>query len=337
MKKLVLITAALGICSGLRAQTPDTAKMYSVKEVFEQIDAKRSQDDKQNFAKKLTALGSFVSSGDNTINLKPTLYGIGTAFNRSHKTDEYYRDHAFQRNFEIDLGITPGSSIFKYSSTAIGFTYAIINNAAMSLNDYVGLIHARDEATINYHKLLNVLAGLRHNHPDWHADIDALLESEKPDKVKIAPELDNALKASGFKNGGKIFADADKKFDDLLAKAKTRPLLTLAPGLNYDGARGWIKDISVRGNFTFYKLFATAPNRVAWSITPSYKASTDTVAKNDKLSRKIVSTDFGPDIKINPDKDGKADWEIKPVLNYTHTVGACMLERRLMRGVLLQR
>jgi hypothetical protein len=321
MKKTIMILLFGLFAQRVCAQQIDTAKMYTVKQVFDTINAKRTQDDKLNLSKKITALGSFVSSGDNSLKFKPTLFGIGAAFNPEHNADEYYRDHVFQRNLELDFGLTPNSSIFKYSQASFGITYAIINNAAMKKSDYEKFVHSREKDNKDYNKMLEVLARLRNDHPDWQAAIDELLESDKPDKVKIPKELDDALKAQGLPNGGKIFADADKAFDDLVAKAKTRPLLTLAPNVDYDGTKGWVKDFSAKGNVTLYTLFGKQPSKASVSLAPSYTLATDSVAKTNKLSRKIYSGNLSVDIKIDPDAKGNANWEIKPTLNYTHTDG----------------
>nr|WP_294790008.1 hypothetical protein [uncultured Mucilaginibacter sp.] len=320
---LLVLTGALRVSAQnkLTAEKKDSLVNASLEEASAVIEKGRAQDDKLNFAKRISALGSFVSSESDALTFKATIFGLRTAIRPSLNVDSIYRNHVFQRNFEIDLSATPNESVFKYSGVTAGFTYAILNNVSVKKSDYERLSQSYDveDQGLGYNKLLTVLAALKISHPEWRETIDKLLTSELPEKVFIPKELGKALKKEGFINGAEVFKAADKQFADLKEEVKTRPLLTIGPNVNYDGERGWAKKVSIKGGLTLYSLL-NKNRKIAWSLTPSYSLSTDTAMQTAKLSRKIFNTDLSANIII-PDENGKSVFEIKPILSYTNTKG----------------
>jgi hypothetical protein len=275
MKKYVVILFVL-FC-GLRSIAQETAANDRLTKVYRSIDSVRTQDGKLNFAKKITALGNFISSEDDALTFKATLFGLFV----KDKVDSNYTKRVFERNFEIDLSATPNSSVFKYSEAAAGFTFAIINNASVPKGDYEKLVQTYQiqEKKPTYFRLLQVLAQLKNAHPEWGTKIDELLVSSTPDKVIIPADIGRALKDAGFKNGADVFVAADKLFADLQEKVKNRPLLTISPKVNYDGALGWAKNVSVKGNLTLTSLNKKGDRKIEWSLTPAYTLSTDTAMR----------------------------------------------------------
>lgn len=317
MKKHLIILLVL-FC-GLRSTAQDTAALKRLAKAYKSIDSVRTQDGKLNFAKKITALGSFINSEDDALTFKATLFGLFV----KNKVDDNYTKRVFERNFEIDLSATPNSSVFKYSEAAAGFTYAIINNASVTKGDYEKLVQTYQiqEKKATYYRLLQVLAELKIAHPDWGSKIDELLVRSTPDKVVVPADLGRALVKAGFKNGGDVFVAADKLFADLQEKVKYRPLLTIGPKVNYDGELGWAKNVSVKGNLTLTSLNKQGDRKIEWSLTPAYTLSTDTAMKTSKLSRKIFNTDLSVNFTVLKDANGKPSFEIKPALGYTNTKG----------------
>jgi hypothetical protein len=316
MKKYLMFFFALFMTGQLRAQING---LYSSEQIFNIIDEQRTSDDKQNLATKLTALGQFVGSGNSTLTLKASIFGINTAFSKEHATNPYYATHPFQRNFEIDLGATPNSSIFKYSNASAGFTYAIINNASMKKKDFEYLEESLNQNSGQYPRLQSLLTQIRRDHPEWHQKIDELLND--PKDAVLPAGLINILKAQGFDNAGKIFIDADSTFNHLKSHAQSRPLLTFAPNIDYDGQHGWVKDIIVKGSLTIYHLFNNDDSKIGYSLQPSYTQSDDTLVNNNKLSRKIYAVAASADIILHKGDDNKSDWEFKPTVSFAHTDG----------------
>jgi hypothetical protein len=106
---------------------------------------RQSNSDAETFGGYLSAVGQFVGKDGNTITFQPRMYDLDKLFcNKNIDVDTYYERIAWERNLQINVGFTP-NAINLFTNPAnfqIGFTFAVINNKEIPVEDYRSVMNS---------------------------------------------------------------------------------------------------------------------------------------------------------------------------------------------------
>ncbi|MBL0268667.1 MAG: hypothetical protein IPP99_08385 [Chitinophagaceae bacterium] len=302
-----------------------TAQTKQKMEWEDEINAKKSGDDKASFSSILNALGKFTSQDGSAITFNPTLYGLASLFNPGIKKQEKFRDAIFLRNFQLNLGFTPSEeSIFKVDDFQSGFSYAFLNNKKLTAADYQQLSAAEPARrmelflkTLNQFIVENETNKEGISAKEYRAKI--LSKDEKATMTsalqsflmkQLGVQKEEELKEMAF---GHINA-----FKNKLTELSKRTSLTFDFKSTYsfaDKQWGELSFTPVNLYCYFNKSKLSSPGLNA---TLSYVLGTDTSTKQ-ALKRRTIETEVGMNfpIKVNPETE-KAAFEIKPGISYKY-------------------
>jgi hypothetical protein len=291
----------------------------------DEINAKKSGDDKGSFSSVLNALGKFTSQDGSAITFNPTLYGLASLFNPGIKKQDKFRDANFLRNFQLILGFTPSEeSIFKVDDFQSGFSYAILNNKKLTAADYQQLSASEPARQLEmFLKALNQfivenetnnegIAAKEYRGKILSKDDKATMTSTLRDFLlkKMSVQKEEELKDIAFGLG--------KAFKNKLTELSKRTLLTFDFKSTYSFADKQWGELSFTPINLYCYFNKTKLSSPGLNATLSYVLGVDTSTK-EALKRRTIETEVGMNfpIKVNPETE-KAAFEIKPGISYKY-------------------
>lgn len=300
-----------------RRQETDTARQQMAdatvsQETIKAIDKKKGND-KENWSSFLSSFANIAGTSGNSLTFNPTLWElwhIGTNPNNPKDPLAYYKRYntqVFLRNFQITSFLTPDNkNQLTVDSGGLGFKYAIINNTAARLKDYM----AADDLLTKIDTVDKWLLKHMDSTHNYKAYDTYLLSNY--DEKNIPEALLKELKAQ-FHIKGKVVDELNvqKFIADRLAR---KPLLTFAFNHSYDFHKQRTSNLAVATEFTF-SPFSVPNGPVFFDLNISYQWQADSAEKFANYDRKLFSVAFGKNIAF-------CKWfELKPSVTYVNTEG----------------
>jgi hypothetical protein len=272
----------------------------------------QSLDHSLKFGGYLSAVANFAGVQNNTITLQPTLYALNNLLHGWSTTiDTTYAKEIFLRNSQIDLGFTPNAkNLFaKPSDYQVGFTYAILNNKDIPLEDF-------DISSGPWKRFSDMLDTL-------YSDLYELRDQmTKDDFHRICSIADNGyyelLPDSIYRYlkgtyGDVLSRNFQKNIIDSLANELSRQsLLTVSGKATYKLSNYWWDDFTFKATFSKY-ILSKKGSFVDPSIdvTASYSMQDDTTKVGKNSDRQTVQ------LLVELNLRGSM-FEIRPGISFTH-------------------
>ena len=138
MKYLNFMPAILILASAV-VWSQNLDKTQPVAALAKEIVRNQSTSDAVTFGGYLSAVGQFVGKDGNTVTFQPRIFDLDKIFcHKNIEIDTNYARTAWERNLQFNAGVTPNSKNL-FSNPAnfqIGFTFAIMNNKEIPLEDF---------------------------------------------------------------------------------------------------------------------------------------------------------------------------------------------------------
>jgi hypothetical protein len=290
MRTISVCTLLFLLSNLVFAQKQDKMNVNSAyQQTIDKVFVDQSLDYSLKFGGYLTALASFVGSQSNTITLQPTVYALSNLIHgRSTTIDTTFAKEVFARNSQINLGFTPNAkNLFgKPSDYQVGFTYAILNNKDIPLQDFDVLTgpwkHFSDmQDTLNHYFYQLDPTGKNADVIRMNAIADSGYYSLLPDSI--------------YKYLKQTYAEVlDKDFQtniiDSLSKSLSRqPLLTIGVNATYTLSDYWWDDFTFKATYSKY-LFRRKGSFVDPSVdvTATYSLQDDTAKVGKNSGRRVA-------------------------------------------------
>jgi len=125
------------------AMSQNLEKTQPMTTLSREIVRDQSNSDAETFGGYLSAVGQFVGKGGNTVTFQPRIFDLDKIFcHKNIEVDTDYARTAWERNLQINAGVTPNSKNLFSNPTNVqmGFTFALINNKEIPLEDYKSVV-----------------------------------------------------------------------------------------------------------------------------------------------------------------------------------------------------
>lgn len=283
---------------------------------------KRTGDDKASFSRIFSAFAGVASADGQTILVQPTLYSIKSLFNPDVRKDEHYQHQGFSRNLQFNLGVSANEkSIFKYDSTRLGFTYALINNKKLKASQYQQLAQSaewKDLSAVN--EALTKYAGAHIGEAGELLATKLFEDGIKKEDIALLPAdllqvILNSLKLTTAEKANiparmEAFEKVYEKTTEQLSK-KTALLFGFNTVYDFD-SDGW-QDLNLSPVELYYYFCKGWEKSPALNARINYVWTKDTVAKSF-LKRELFQTEAGVNFVIRENDEDEPVIEIKPAV-----------------------
>ena len=293
MRHFIILAVIFCFTKGMgQTVNSDSVKNEGYKLAVEKVSEEgRTADDKLTFAGFIAGLVSFGGNNGPTLTFQPTIYGLEKLFSKSVSIDTNFAKKPFERNFQFNLGITPNAK--NYLSTPadgqLGFTYAIINNKAITLEDYENLV---SYPSFEIHKqIVEYLTITAYDSVQYRQIIQSCINSGFYDALPkfLKDSLSKKFGNSYVENGIKV---PSKLVDSLAKSLSKRPLLTFDFNSIYAFPKDGWSSLSTKIHSTIYFLKQLDADP-SWSTDISFSKAKDSTEKINNLDRIILNINSG--------------------------------------------